>query len=139
MNCYQPGVNLAAACRRANFKNLAYALNLNSQVLATPKLEFETSEQYAERAGKIASVVAAEQIVIASRSMTIRRVLHLHGRSTAFRGSFSKCHNVWRDVKRLGPYRSRTRMGISATVSDAWLPRQPVWSSGGHPSASRGG
>lgn len=36
--------------------------------------------------------------------------------SSSFSGGFQNHHNVWRDVKKLGSYRSKTRMGVSATV-----------------------
>lgn len=54
LNKYESGENLAAACRRAEFKNLAIALNMNYDLLTDGKGEFETSEEYAQRSGKLA-------------------------------------------------------------------------------------
>lgn len=117
LNRYQAGENLAAACRRANFKNLAIALKMNSRVISTPKQEFETSEQYAERAGKIAAIVSDEAIIICEPLDDNPDVPFTYQADLQrFEGSFAKSHNVWRDVKQLGTYRSRTRMGIPMTI-----------------------
>lgn len=117
LNRYQSGENLAAACRRANFKNLAIALNLNREALAAPKGEFETSAQYEQRAARLASVMAAEPIVICEPLDDNPDVPFTYQADAQwFEGSFSSSHNVWRDIKQLGTYRSRTRMGIPATI-----------------------
>lgn len=114
---YQPGENLAEACRRASFKNLAFALNMNASTISTPKQEFETSEQYAARAGRLSSILAADPVVICESLDDNPDVTFTYQADQArFDGSFLKSHNVWRDVKQLGSYRSRTRMGIAATV-----------------------
>jgi len=117
INRYQPGDNLADMCHQASFKNLAVALNMNREWIARPKDEFETSEHFQQRAGKLTDLLATDSIAFCeSLDDNPDMPFAYKADDQRFEGSFSSSHNVWRDVKNLGSYRSRTRMGIAATV-----------------------
>lgn len=117
INRYQPGDNLADTCRRTNFKNLAIALNMNREWIARSKYEFETTEQFEQRARKLTELLATDSIAFCEPLDDNPDMSFAYkADDQRFEGSFSSNHNVWRDVKNLGSYRSRTRMGIAATV-----------------------
>lgn len=117
LNRLQEGENMGDACRRASFKNLAVALRMNSSLIARQKGEFETNAEYSEQAGKIAGVLSGEPILICETLDDNEDVpFRYDADNQLFDGSFSSSHNVWRDVKQLPSYRSKTRMGIPMTI-----------------------
>jgi Gram-negative bacterial TonB protein C-terminal len=117
INRYQPGDNLADTCREASFKNLAIALNMNREWIARSKDEFETTEHFRQRAGKLTELLSRDSIAFCeSLDDNPDMPFAYKADDQRFEGSFNSSHNVWRDVKNLGSYRSRTRMGIAATV-----------------------
>jgi TonB family protein len=115
LNKYQSGEDFADVCRRANFKNLALSLGMNSELLTRGKGEFETSEQYAQRANKLAEVISRDSVAVCLSPSTITSFSY-HADDQRFEGELGETVSVWRDVKNLRPYRSKTRMGISVTV-----------------------
>jgi TonB family protein len=119
-NSIEDGDNLADACRQASFKNLAIALNMNAKLLTEPRGEFETAEEYQGRASKIAGALNVRQMIMCQPLDDNEDApFQYNADEEAFAGSFSKRQNVWRDVKQLGSYRSKTRMGIAATVKSS--------------------
>lgn len=117
LNRYEAGEDLGNACRRASFKNLAIALNMNRDMLTREKGEFETSAEYQERTGRISGVLADKPIIFCETVDDNPDVRFTYkADEQRFEGSFSRGHNVWRDIKQLGSYRTKTRMGIPVTV-----------------------
>jgi hypothetical protein len=116
-NTYRPNVNLGEACKLASFKNLAIAMNMNRSLLTHEKGEFMTSESYGDLVSKVAAVMEAKPIIFCESLNDNEDVSFKYDADSAmFEGSTMPSHNVWRDVKQLGTYRSRTRMGVAATV-----------------------
>jgi len=108
---------VADACKRSNFKNLAIALDMNADLLTVGKGEFESSEDYQKRAGELTAIMAGKPIVICEPLDDNPDISFTYDADTGeFSGGFSTDHNIWRDVKSLGSYRSKTRMGIPMTV-----------------------
>ncbi|MGH6787066.1 MAG: energy transducer TonB [Novosphingobium sp.] len=117
LNRYEPGENLADACRRSSFKNLAIALNINDAVLTAPKGEFETTADYDARASKLSGAMAElPSIVCESLSDNPDLTFTYNADFGRFDGSFVRNHNIWREVKQLGTFRTKTRMGIPMMV-----------------------
>lgn len=117
LNYHAPEESLADSCRKSNFPGLAIALNMNSDLVTNPKGEFETSQEYEARAAKLDGVINQRPIVICEYLDDNPDISFSYNADAgAFEGSFSSNHNVWRDVKPLGTYRSKTRMGVSAIV-----------------------
>ena len=116
-NSYQIGEDLGATCRRTKFAYLATVLDLNAGLLTSQKGEFETDQQYQERSAKLAGVMAGDSIAICEPLNDNPDIeFRYDTENQRFSGSFSASHNVWRDSKSLGSYKSRTRMGIPMTV-----------------------
>lgn len=112
-----PSEPLAAPCSRTKFQYLATAMAANEDMLSSRKREFETEAEYQDRADKISGVMAKDSVVFCEPlndnpdlSFTYDTASH------QFKGSFAREHNVWRDTKSLGSYKSRTRMGAAAIV-----------------------
>lgn len=117
-NRYHDGEDLAVACRRTNFKGLSYALTMNSSWLNSAKREFETSEEYADRSGKVATLMGGSQIIICQPlNQNEDAPFDYKADIEHFAGTLSPNQNVWRDVKQLGRFRTKTRMGIPFNVS----------------------
>lgn len=117
LNSYRPEVDLGTACNVASFKNLAIAMNMNRSLLTREKGEFMTSDQYGELVSKRAAFMEAKPIIFCESLDDNEDVpFKYNADSGVFDGSTTPSHNVWRDVKQLGTYRSKTRMGATATV-----------------------
>jgi len=120
INQAKPGESVGAVCNRSSFKFLAVALKANADWLAAPKGEFETSEAYAARKQKLEGLLSDNPVVICESLNDNEDVSFAYDADhKQFDGSFLRSHNVWRDIKSLGSYRSKTRMGISATVKSS--------------------
>lgn len=120
LNSQISGESLTATCRRASFKLLAVALNMNYDLLRLPKGEYETSEQYAARqSAAFDALNGQEHVFCQPLDDNEDLAFSYNADDQSFEGSFSTNQNVWRDVKRLGSYRSRTRIGIAATVKSS--------------------
>ncbi|WP_122928130.1 TonB family protein [Sphingobium sp. LF-16] len=120
LNRYTPATPIGAACRQASFKNLAIALNMNRELLTAAKNEFETSAQFSERSDRLQSALGGEPILFCESLNDNEDVPFAYkADEQLFEGSFYKNHNVWRDVKPLGSYRTKTRMGIPVTVKSS--------------------
>lgn len=120
LNSIMGGEAPGTVCRRSNFKLLAVALEMNSGILNSTKGEFETTADFQERSGKLADALTQNPIVICEMVYDNPDIdFKYDADSSAFKGGFRENHNVWRDVKKLGSYRSKTRMGISATVKSS--------------------
>ncbi|WP_423141709.1 energy transducer TonB [Parablastomonas sp. CN1-191] len=117
VNTLHAGDNVAEVCRRTDFKTLAIALSLNKGLLHQEKGEYETTEQFNERASKLAAAVNdGDKIFCQPLDDNEDLPFRYNADERHFAGSFNQSQNVWRDIKKLGSYRSKTRMGISATV-----------------------
>ena len=117
LNSLVPGENIAEACRRAEFKHLAIALSMNSNLLHQEKGEYETTDQFAERVSKLWSAVNGGETIFCQPLDDNEDLPFVYNAdSQKFEASFDRNQNVWRDVKQLGSYRSKTRMGAAATV-----------------------
>lgn len=117
-NRYDEGENLAAACRRTNFEGLAYALSLNESWLNNQKAEFETSDEYAQRSGKLADALGGVPIIICQPLNDNEDApFSYKADSEQFEGRLSTNQNVWRDVKQLGRFKTKTMMGVPFIVS----------------------
>lgn len=116
-NSLAAGENIADACRRTDFKLLATALSMNSDLLHQAKGEYETSEQFNERVGKLSTAVnGGEAIYCQPLDDNEDLPFSYNADLQRFEASFDRNQNVWRDIKQLGSYRSKTRMGAAATV-----------------------
>jgi hypothetical protein len=103
LNRRLPGEEVGAVCRRASFKNLAVALNMNRSMLDREKGEFETDAEFADLSGKIEALMAGEPIIFCeSLDDNPDIAFKYKADDQVFEGSFSRNHNVWRDVKQLG-------------------------------------
>lgn len=118
LNKYGASENLSSICKRADFKYLAIALGMNIDLLTHEKGEFETSEQYKQRSDKLAEILSSDPIALCV-SPDIITSFSYHADEKIFEGSLGDTLNVLRDVKQLRSYRSKTRMGASATVKSA--------------------
>ena len=80
----------------------------------SPKGEFETNAEYAERTGKIESALNPADPVIICQPLDDNEdaPFEYNANRQVFKGSFRPHQNVWRDVKRLKSYVSRTRMSL---------------------------
>lgn len=120
INSYEPGENLVTACRQSSFKNLAVALNMNFKLLTREKSEYETTEDYRSRVMKLTEAMNARDTLICQPLDDNEDLQFTYNAdSETFEGSFSLNQNVWRDVKQLGSYRSKTAMGAAATVKSS--------------------
>lgn len=120
LNRYVENENLATSCKRSNFGFLAIALDMNADWLNVPKGEFETTLEFEERHRKLADAMGQQQIVICEPVWDNPDIgLSYNADAERFEASFSRSHNVWREVKPLGSYRSSTRMGVRATVKSS--------------------
>lgn len=117
LNTLQTGENIAQACRRTDFKLLAISLQMNERILHQEKGEFETTAEFNNRVARLANAVNGGSIVICQPLNDNEDLPFAYNADDqSFEGSFARNQNVWRDVKQLGRYRSKTRMGIAATV-----------------------
>ena len=118
LNSDAPGDDLHRACARTNFKLLALGLAGVRAGLSQPKSEFETNAEYADRTQKLESVVNGPNPVIICQPLNDNddAPFTYDADRQMFNGTFGAHQNVWRDVKGLGSYVSRTRMGIRARV-----------------------
>lgn len=117
LNSIFEGESVGSVCRRSNFQLLAVALEMNSGMLNSTKGEFETTADFQKRSAKLADALTQNPVVVCEAVYDNPDIdLNYDADSSSFKGGFKDNHNVWRDVKKLGSYRSKTRMGISATV-----------------------
>lgn len=117
MNSIGPEDNVAEVCRRTDFKLLATALSMNTDVLHQEKGEYETTEQYTERVSKLSNAVNGNDLIFCQPLNDNEDLPFVYNADLQrFEASFDRNQNVWRDVKQLGSYRSKTRMGAAATV-----------------------
>lgn len=118
LNSYRPDVELGTACDMANFKNLAIAMNINRNLLNHEKDEFIKNSEYDDLVSKVATVMEEKPIIFCETlSNNDNFSFKYNADAEVFEVFMSKYHNVWRDVKRLGTYRSKTIMGVTANVS----------------------
>lgn len=116
-NRFESGENIANACRRADFKGLAISLNEMAERLHIEKGEYETTAQFAERSAAISKALNGEERIFCQPLGDNEDLpFDYDADAQQFAASFRQRQNVWRDVKQLGSYRSRTRMGVAATV-----------------------
>ena len=117
LNSYTEDDSLAEACARSNFSYLAVGLDMNADWMEVPKGEFETQQEFDKRDSKLAALMAERSVIVCEPVFNNPDVqLTYDADRERFSGSFMREHNVWRDVKQLGSYRSKTRMGVAATV-----------------------
>lgn len=117
MNSIGPEENIADVCRRTDFKLLATALSMNTDVLHQEKGEYETTEQFTERVSRLSSAVNGNDLIFCQPLNGNEDLPFVYNADLQrFEASFDRNQNVWRDVKQLGSYRSKTRMGAAATV-----------------------
>ena len=118
-NSADPSVNLHAACARSDFKFLALGLQGIGSGITPEKSEYETAAEYAERVRKLEALLNPANPIIVCQPLDDNEdaPFEYDAERQVFKGSFRSHENVWRDVKRLGSYVSKTRMGVSARVS----------------------
>lgn len=118
VNRYHSSEDLSAACRRSNFQGLAYALSLNESWLKTEKREFETSDEFSQRAEKLTSLIGGDQILVCQPLNDNEDApFEYKADIQKFSGAVHSAQNIWRDRKQLGRFKTRTRMGIPFTIS----------------------
>lgn len=118
LNSVKPGEDLYAACDRANFQALAWALDGVKDRIALEKSGYETEAEFGERRGKLEGAMSEVGQVVVCQPLDDNEdaPFSYDAEREVFRGTFDARQNVWRDVKRLGSYVSKTRMGVRATV-----------------------
>ena len=117
LNSLRSGENIAEACRMADFKLLATALSLNGDLLHQAKGEYETTEQYIKRVDKLSNALNGGDVLFCQPLNGNEDLPFVYDADRQrFEGTFGLNQNVWRDVKQLGTYRSKTSMGAAATV-----------------------
>lgn len=116
-NSIRDGDSLSAACRRSNFKGLAYALEGMGDMSPT-KGEFETQAQFQERSDKLTtSINNVGKVIVCQELDGSSGVTFTYDADLqTFSGSFSPRLHVASYSKDTGKYASKTRMGIPMTV-----------------------
>lgn len=90
---------------------------MNRDLLTHEKGEFMTSDEYGELIGQLATFMEAKPIIFCESLNDNEDIPFKYNADLGiFEGGTTPSHNVWRDVKQLGTYRSKTRMGATATV-----------------------
>ena len=119
LNSADPQANLHQACGASDFKVLAWGLEGIRSRISLTKGEFETDAEFAERTGKIEGALNGQARIIVCQPLDDNEdaPFQYDPERQVFKGSFRSNQNVWRDVKRIGSYVSRTRMGVRAKVS----------------------
>lgn len=109
---------LFTACERSSFKTLAWALDGVRSRIALEKGEYETEAEYAVRRRKMEDVLNGESRLIVCQPLDDNEdaPFRYDPEREVFAGTFAAHQNVWRDVKRVGSYVSKTRMGVRATI-----------------------
>lgn len=121
LNTVKPSDNLLQACRKANFKMMAAAFGNVERQLTIEKSEFETAQEFAARKDKLENAISSLGDVIVCQPLLDNEDAPFiyDAESEHFVGTFHMNQNVWRDVKQLGTYVSRTAMGARATVKSS--------------------
>lgn len=115
-----PDEPLSAPCGRTKFQYLATAMAANESLLSLEKGEFEPDADYQKRATQLAHLMADKPVVFCEYLDDNPDVPFAYDtEANWFAGSFNSRHNVWRDEKQLGSYKTRTRMGIPVTVKSS--------------------
>jgi hypothetical protein len=117
LNSVKPDADLYKACKAAKFQNLAYALQ-GVKGLSATRTEFETQAQFDERTAKLTDAINGSGSIIICQYLNDNEDVSFRydADRQQFSGSFDPDLAAWRNIRQVGSYVSKTRMGVRATV-----------------------